>query len=50
MESVIIIGILVYEIMNILALYVWVRIRYGHFTILDNLAVASFLQKPVNPE
>jgi membrane protease YdiL (CAAX protease family) len=50
MDSVIIIGIFIYEIVNILALYAWVRIRYGKFTILDNLAVTSFLQKPVNPE
>jgi membrane protease YdiL (CAAX protease family) len=50
MDFVIIIGILIYEIVNILALYAWVRMRNGKFIILDNLAVTSFLQKPVTPK
>ncbi len=38
---VVLVGLLVYEMVNLLALYVWVKMRYGKFSISDNLAVPT---------
>ncbi len=43
MNSVVLAGLLVYEGVNFLALYVWVKMRYGKFSISDNLAVPTLL-------
>ncbi len=50
LNSVVFIGLLVYEMVNLLALYVWVKMRYGKFSISDNLAVPTLLQNSVRRE
>ena len=47
LNSVVFIGLLVYEMVNLLALYVWVKTRYGKFSISDNLAVPTLLHNSV---
>jgi hypothetical protein len=46
-NSVVLIGILLYETVNLLGLYIWVRMRYGNFSISDNLAVPTLLPRQV---
>ena len=45
MNSVVLVGLLVYEAVNLFALYFWVKMRYGKFSISDNLAVPTLLHK-----
>jgi uncharacterized protein len=44
-DTVVLIGLLVYEMVNLLALYIWARMRYGNFSISDTLAVPTLLQE-----
>lgn len=43
--SVVLVGLLLYETVNLLGLYVWVRMRYGNFSISDKLAVPTLLPR-----
>lgn len=44
-EAVALIGVLIYEMLNLLALYLWTRMRYGKFSISDHLAVPTLLNR-----
>jgi hypothetical protein len=46
-NSVVLIGLLLYETVNLLGLYIWVRMRYGNFSISDNLVVPTLLPRQV---
>ena len=41
MSGAALIGLLAYESLNVLGLYAWVKIRYGKFSILENLAIPT---------
>ncbi|CAG0936400.1 hypothetical protein TFLX_05273 [Thermoflexales bacterium] len=45
LDAVVLIGLLIYEMVNLLALYVWVKMRYGKFSIADNLALLTLLSE-----
>lgn len=46
-DAVALIGILVYEMLNLLALYLWAKMRYGKFHVSGHLAVPTLLNGQV---